>query len=245
MKRIGAYHPRCGTPSFLDLGQELRSYVLERRSPRSEIGIELPIHIFVPALPWPRLPSSTVTTLADAAKPMIARARGLTTPLVPLGERARKAIRAAWLCVVVAAGVLLVVVPVGYAAGGNHVQVERAAGYGLVVAIGILLRTHRSGRAWLGLLIGSVVGLTTNQILVNLPPGIQGELTTLAPAMALTLAMIDGFGERRLRGYRDAIREAAIVRSWRLGSCCQRRRSSADSSARAPMGGATPGHRPG
>lgn len=121
------------------------------------------------------------------------------------------AVQALWRCVLIAAGVIFVVVPFGYAASGDYVQVVRGAGYGLVVGIGLALRTHRPERAWLGLLIGSVVGLATVQILVNLPPTFQGPFNTLPPAMALALAMIDGFGEPRLQGYRDAVREASIV----------------------------------
>ena len=103
----------------------------------------------------------------------------------------------AFSCFLVAAGV---VVLVRYATGADHVQVATAAGYGLVAAIGIVLRSHRAGRAWLGLLIGSVIGLITVQILGGLPAGRQGSLNTLPAAMALTLAMIAGFGGGACRG---------------------------------------------
>lgn len=149
--------------------------------------------------------------MADAARPRTRVRRWLTTRFDPTRDHARRAIRAAWSSVLVTAGVLLVVVPVGYATGADHVQVARAAGYGLVTAIGIVLRTHRSGRAWLGLLIGSVIGLFTVQLLGSLPATIQGPLNTLPSAMALTLAMIAGFGEGRVRGYRDSLRESSIV----------------------------------
>ncbi len=111
----------------------------------------------------------------------------------------------------VGAGVLLVVVPFGYAASGDYAEVVTATGYGLVVGLGISLRTHGAAREWLGLLAGSVVGMVTVQILANLPETRQGPLNTLPTAMALALALVDGFGEPRLRGYRDAIRESLVV----------------------------------
>ena len=121
------------------------------------------------------------------------------------------AVQALWRCVLIGAGVLLVVVPFGYAATGEYESVVRAAGYGLVVGLGISLRTQRSARAWLGLLVGSVVGLVTVQILADLPSTLRGPGRTLPTAMALTMALVDGFGEPRLQGYRDSIRETCIV----------------------------------
>ena len=94
----------------------------------------------------------------------------------------------AWRCALVAAGVLLVVVPFGYAASGEYVQVVRGAGYGLVVGMGISLRTHQAGRAWLDLLVGSVIGMVTVQVLAGLPPYRQGPFNTLPLGMALALA---------------------------------------------------------
>lgn len=111
----------------------------------------------------------------------------------------------------VGAGVFLVVVPFGYAASGDYAEVVAATGYGLVVGLGISLRTHGAAREWLGLLAGSVVGMVTVQILASLPETRQGPLNTLPTAMALALALVDGFGEPRLRGYRDAIRESLVV----------------------------------
>ena len=108
----------------------------------------------------------------------------------------------------VGAGVLLVVVPFGYAAAAEYVQVVRGAGYGLVVGLGT---SNRAAKTWLGLLVGSVVGLVTIQILTNLPETQQGPLNTLPTAMALALALVDGFGEPRVQGYRDAIRESLVV----------------------------------
>ena len=142
-----------------------------------------------------------------SSPPDRSRTRGLTLPV----ERTLKLIRTAWPCALVVVGVLLVVVPFGYAASGNYLQVVRGAGYGLVVGIGIALHTRRSDRAWLGLLVGSVVGMTTVQILAGLPPNLQGPARTLPTAMALTVALVDGFGEPRLQGYRDAIRQTCIV----------------------------------
>ena len=143
--------------------------------------------------------------------------RWLATRLASPRESALQAIRAGWSCLLVSAGVLLVVVPVGYATDATHVQVARAASYGFVAAIGIALRTHRPGRAWLGLLIGAVVGLVTVRILGILPPNIQGALNTLPSAMALTLGMIAGFGEGQVDGYPEAIRESSFVTLMFMG----------------------------
>ena len=134
-----------------------------------------------------------------------------TSRRIAFTERAVAAARVAWRCVLVAAGVLVVVVPFGYAASGDYVQVVRGAGYGLVVGVGIALRANRAARTWLGLLVGSVVGLVIIQILANLPQTQQGPFNTLPPAMALALALVDGLGEPRLQGYRDATRESFIV----------------------------------
>ena len=59
------------------------------------------------------------------------------------------AARMARRCVLIAAGVIFVVVPFGYAASGDYVQVVRGAGYGLVVAASAwrFARTVRNGRA--------------------------------------------------------------------------------------------------
>ena len=149
--------------------------------------------------------------MEDGAERPIHPDRSGTPRRIAFPDRAVAAARMAWRCVLIAAGVIFVVVPFGYAASGDYIQVVRGAGYGLVVGIGLALRTHRPERAWLGLLIGSVVGLATVQILVSLPPTFQGPFNTLPPAMALAMAMIDGFGEPRLQGYRDAVREASIV----------------------------------
>ena len=121
------------------------------------------------------------------------------------------AVQALWRCVLIGAGVLVVVVPFGYAASGDYVQVVRGAGYGLVVGVGLAFRTRRSRQTWLALLVGSAVGLVTVQTLAILPQTQQGPLNTLPPAMALALALVDGFGERRIQGYRDATRESFVV----------------------------------
>ena len=149
--------------------------------------------------------------MEDALERTIPPDRPRTLRPTPLNERTRNVIRTAWRCVLIAAGVLVVVVPFGYAASGDYVQVVRGAGYGLVVGLGVSLHTQRSARAWLGLLVGSVVGMVTVQILAELPPNLQGPARTLPTAMALTMALVDGFGEPRLQGYREAIRESCIV----------------------------------
>ena len=149
--------------------------------------------------------------MADVAERAIPPDRQHTSRRRPLVARASAVVRVAWRCVLVGAGVLFVVVPFGYAASGDYVEVVTATGYGLVVGLGISLRTQGATRGALGLLAGSVVGMVTVQILANLPQARQGPLNTLPTAMALALALVDGFGEPRLQGYRDAIRETLVV----------------------------------
>ncbi len=121
------------------------------------------------------------------------------------------AVQALWRCVLIGAGVLVVVVPFGYAASGEYVHVVRGAGYGLVVGVGLAFYAGGATTTWLGLLVGSITGMVTVQLLAGLPPTFQGPARTLPTAMALTMALIDGFGEPRLQGYRDALRESCIV----------------------------------
>ena len=151
------------------------------------------------------LPNSPETAMADPARPTT---RGGATRFVPTGNRAHRAIRGARPPVLSSAGVVAPAVPVGCATHADHGQVARAPGYGLVAAIGTV---RRSGRAWLRLPIGSVIGLRTVQILGSLSTGREGAPNCLPSPMALAVTVITGVGGGRIRGHGDAIRESSVV----------------------------------
>ena len=117
--------------------------------------------------------------------------------------------RVGWSSVQVAAAVAVVVVPLGYAITGAHNDVLMGALAGLAVGVGLNLRVGaRNGRA-VGILIGAAVGSATAAIAGLMPGDPWGPL--VAPILALTLGLIDGLGETRIRGYREAILESALV----------------------------------
>ena len=117
--------------------------------------------------------------------------------------------RAAWRSLQVASAILVVVVPFGYAITGADADVLMGALAGLTVGIGLNLRLGaRNGRA-VGILIGATVGAVTALIAGLIPGNPWGTLIT--PVLALSIGLTDGLGETRIRGYRDALLEAALV----------------------------------
>ena len=117
--------------------------------------------------------------------------------------------RMAWRSVQVAIAVAVVVVPFGYAVSGVHHDVLMAAGCGLVIGVGISVRTlERIGRS-AGILVGTAVGMVA-ALLAGLIPG-NGVGWLVPPLVALAVGLIDGFGTVRLRGYRDTSIEALFM----------------------------------
>ena len=117
--------------------------------------------------------------------------------------------RVAWRSLQVAAAIVVVVVPFGYTITGAHADVFMGAAAGLTIGIGLNLRMGaRNGRS-VGILVGSTVGATTALIAGLLPGDPWGPLA--APVLAIALGLIDGLGETRIRGYREAILESALV----------------------------------
>jgi len=117
--------------------------------------------------------------------------------------------RVIWRSLQVAAAVSVVVVPLGYAVTGTHVDVLMGALAGLTVGIGLNLRMGaRNGRS-VGILIGAAVGIATALIAGLIPGNPWGTL--VAPVLALSIGLTDGLGENRIRGYREALLEAALV----------------------------------
>ncbi len=114
-----------------------------------------------------------------------------------------------WRSLQVAAAIAVVVVPFGYAITDVNDDVLMGALAGLTVGIGLNLRMGaRNGRS-VGILIGTTVGAVTALIAGLIPGNPWGALIT--PVLALGIGLTDGLGETRIRGYRDALQEAALL----------------------------------
>ena len=117
----------------------------------------------------------------------------------------RGLLETAWVCIRIAAGVAIVVVPFGYAITGVHKDVLMGAGSGLAFGIGVGLRTGLSS----GILIGSVAGLIT-ALLAGLIPQ-DGTLFIVPPVVALAVGLIDGIAPAVHGGYRRAVLESLTM----------------------------------
>ena len=117
--------------------------------------------------------------------------------------------RVIWRSLLVAVAISVVVVPFGYAITDVHDDVLMGTLAGLTVGIGLNLRMGaRNGRS-VGILIGATVGLVTALIAGLIPGNPWGALVT--PVLALSIGLTDGLGETRIRGYREALQESALV----------------------------------
>lgn len=117
--------------------------------------------------------------------------------------------RAGWRSLQVAIVVTVVVVPFGYTVTGAHNDVLMGAVAGLAVGIGLNLRMgQRNGRS-VGILIGSTVGAATALIAGAVPGDPWGLL--IPPILALGIGLVDGLGETRARGYREAAFESVLL----------------------------------
>ena len=115
----------------------------------------------------------------------------------------------AWRSLQVAAAILIVVVPFGYAVTGANSDVLMGALAGLTVGIGLNLRMGaQNGRA-IGILIGATVGAATALIAGLVPENPWGAL--VPPVLALSIGLTDGLGETRIQGYREALQESALL----------------------------------
>jgi hypothetical protein len=115
-----------------------------------------------------------------------------------------------WRSVQVAAGILAVVVPFGYAITPLHESVTMAAGAGYAVGVGLSLRMGDSGGRPAGILLGSTVGIIVAFIGGLLPEGL-GFLFVVGPSLPLTVGLCDGLGTSHIRGYRDATLESLVI----------------------------------
>ncbi len=117
--------------------------------------------------------------------------------------------RLAWLCIRIAAGVAVVVVPFGYAITGAHKDVLMGAGSGLAFGIGLGLRMGQRTGLSTGILIGSVAGLITALLAGIIPQ--DGTLFIVPPVVALAVGLVDGISPAVRHGYRRAVLESLTM----------------------------------
>ena len=115
-----------------------------------------------------------------------------------------------WRSAQAAAGILVVVVPFGYAITPVHDSVMMAAGAGFAVGVGLSLRMGDHGGRPAGILIGSVVGVIIAFLAGLLPRG-AGFLFVIGPSLPFTVGLCDGLGASRTQGYRDAALESVTI----------------------------------
>lgn len=113
-----------------------------------------------------------------------------------------------WLAVRIAAAIALVVVTFGYAVTGVHTDVLLGVGFAVAVGVGVGLRGASGSHPWIGILIGSAVGVVAAFLSGALSVG-WGVI--LPPLLPLAVGLIDGLGRSSLSGYRDVIRETFIL----------------------------------
>ena len=115
----------------------------------------------------------------------------------------------AWRSLQVAAAVLVVVVPFGYATTAVHNHVLMGVGSGIAVGVGLNLRMGEHGRST-SILIGSALGVVMALIGGGqdfvLGPGIY-----IPPVLGLGVGLIDGLGTQRVQTYRDACIESLVL----------------------------------
>ena len=109
----------------------------------------------------------------------------------------------------IAAAVAVVVVPFGYAITGNHTDVLMGVGGGIGVGVGIVFRGGSQSRPWIGVLIGSIVGMAT----ALCAGGLSGNRWGLIgpSTMALAVGLVVGLDRYSISSYRDVTRETFIL----------------------------------
>ena len=132
---------------------------------------------------------------------------GIRLPRGRLSPRAMAG--TAWLCVRIAVGVSVVVVPFGYAITGVHKDVLMGVGSGLAFGVGLGLRMAQRAGLSTGILIGSVAGLITALLAGIIPQ--DGTLFIVPPVVALAVGLVDGISPGAQRGYRRAVLESLTM----------------------------------
>ncbi len=120
-----------------------------------------------------------------------------------------EAARVVWRSLQVAAAISVVVVPFGYSITGAHSDVLMGLLAGVAVGIGLNLRMGAQNGRSVGILIGATVGIAAGLIAGLIPQNPWGQL--IPPILALAIGLTDGLGETRIRGYREAFHEAALI----------------------------------
>ena len=109
----------------------------------------------------------------------------------------------------VAAPVVVVVVPFAYAVTAVHNDVLLAAGCGLSVSVGLGLRMRERVGSSMGVLVGAVAGMAA-ALLAGLVPG-NGVMWIVPPLVALAVGLVDGLRTSSPRGYRHAVVETLTM----------------------------------
>ena len=118
--------------------------------------------------------------------------------------------RAAWRSLQVAAAVLVVVVPFGYAITELHNHVLMGAGCGVAVGVGLCLRMGEGNARSTGILVGSVLGAV--MALIGGGQGFAyGPGVYVPPVLGLGVGLLDGLGTQRVQSYRDASLESLMM----------------------------------
>ena len=116
----------------------------------------------------------------------------------------------AWRSLQVAAAVLVVVVPFGYAITEAHNYVLMGAGCGVAVGVGLCLRMGEGNGRSTGILVGALLGAVMALIGGGQDVGF-GVGVYVPPVLGLGVGLLDGLGIQRVQTYRDASFESLVM----------------------------------
>ena len=131
-------------------------------------------------------------------------------PLPPDRPLPAALVQVTWRSLQVAAAVLLVVVPFGYATTANHDHVLMGAGCGVAVGVGLCLRMGEGSARSTGILVGSVLG-TVMVLIGGGQDFAYGPGVYVPPMLGLGVGLLDGLGTQRVRTYREASLESLVM----------------------------------
>ena len=109
----------------------------------------------------------------------------------------------------IVAAITVVVVPFGYAITGDHGDVLMGLGGGIGVGVGVVFRGGSRSTPWIGVLIGSIVGMA----IALVAGGLSGNRWGLIgpSTVALAVGLVVGLDRSSISSYRDVTRETFIV----------------------------------
>ena len=116
----------------------------------------------------------------------------------------------AWRSLQVAAAVLVVVVPFGYAITEAHNYVLMGAGCGVAVGVGLCLRMGEGNGRPTGILVGSLLGAVM-ALIGGGQDFAYGAGVYVPPIFGLGVGLLDGLGTQRVRTYREASLESLVM----------------------------------